>query len=399
MRSIRRIATIDRSLRSPGGILSPGSDLRETPEVTLPAQAKHAVLPRASHDDAARQAFVETMGRTVLPTLATLNRAAYGKVGNASMDRHRLRRTLSDHPAWQLSSALRLVHQEALWDSVIGSVERQLPNLVAAADRLRATQRHATLRLDPSLDVPRYLAAVDIHLMPGNYDGERIEDDISAGALYDRGVFIRALGLRGAYGEDYGASFGDFVRARFPDLAVRRVLEIGCAVGGSTLGLVEAFPEAQVHAIDVAAPVLRYAQARMESLGRRAHFEQQNAERLSFDDDTFDVVAGFALLHETSAKALPRILREVHRVLRPGRVAIFRERPAFSTLTPLEAHEIDWDTYYNGEPFYGQFFSLDRRQIFLDAGFRPDRIISDAVQSHEHGGRQGVAYPGFGAWK
>lgn len=66
--------------------------------------------------------------------------------------------------------------------------------------------------------MPRYLTAVDIHLMPGNYDGERVEDDISAGALYDRGVLIPALGMRGAYGEDYGASFGDFVRARFPDL-------------------------------------------------------------------------------------------------------------------------------------------------------------------------------------
>ncbi len=374
----------------------------------MATQGPHALLPVPDHDEAARQAFVETVGRTVLPLLPTINKAAFESrvgrrlaqaLGDETMTRHHRRRAMTAEPMWQMTSALRLTHQETLWDSVTSSVERQLPQLVQKAVALRTKRRYATLDLDSSIGIPRYLNAVDIHMMPGNYDRERLEDDVSAGAIYDRGVFLRALGLRGAYGEDYGTSFGAYVRAQYPELNVRRVLELGCACGGSTLGLADAFPEADVFAVDVAAPMLRYAQARMESLGKKAHFQQQNAEHLSFESNSFDVVVGFALLHETSAVALPAILKEAHRVLNPGGLALFRERPAYSSLTASEVGEIDWDTYYNAEPFYGRFFDLDRKQIFIDAGFAAERVIAGSVPSASNAGSGSVAYPGFGAQK
>jgi hypothetical protein len=44
------------------------------------------------------------------------------------------------------------------------------------------------LTLDPALAMPRYIEAVDIHVMPGNFQTETTRDDVYAGALYDRGV-------------------------------------------------------------------------------------------------------------------------------------------------------------------------------------------------------------------
>src|SRR5205807_7337786 len=86
----------------------------------------------------------------------------------------------------------------------------------------------------------------------------------------------------------------------------------------STLPYVDAYPEAEVHAIDVAAPMLRYAHARAEALGRRVHFSQQNAESTNFRDESFDLIVSHILLHETSAKAVRNIVRECHRLLRKG---------------------------------------------------------------------------------
>jgi len=47
-----------------------------------------------------------------------------------------------------------------------------------------------------------------------------------------------------------------FLREREPAFAPRRILDLGCGVGNSTLPWAEGFPGAEVHAVDVAAPLL-----------------------------------------------------------------------------------------------------------------------------------------------
>ena len=54
-----------------------------------------------------------------------------------------------------------------------------------------------------------------------------------------------------------------------PEFKPASILDCGCTVGHNTLPWAETFPEAQVTAIDVAAPVLRYAHARAESMDYR----------------------------------------------------------------------------------------------------------------------------------
>ncbi len=46
------------------------------------------------------------------------------------------------------------------------------------------------------------------------------------------------------------------------------------------------------------------------------------AEKLEYDDDSFDIVFGFAILHHLELK---HALSELHRVLKPGGYAIFAE--------------------------------------------------------------------------
>jgi hypothetical protein len=46
-----------------------------------------------------------------------------------------------------------------------------------------------SLTLDPSLPLPPYHAAVDIHCQPGGYHTELRKEDVTAGAIYDRAVY------------------------------------------------------------------------------------------------------------------------------------------------------------------------------------------------------------------
>src|SRR5690606_1141847 len=132
---------------------------------------------------------------------------------------------------------------------------------------------------------------------------------ITAGALYDRGVYIYASGQLGAENDDKGRSVIEhYLDVQHPDFAPEYILDMGCSVGHSTLPYVERYPGAEVHGIDVAAPMLRYAHARAASLGKSVHFSQRDAEQTGLPDQSFDLVVSHILLHETSTKAVQNIL-------------------------------------------------------------------------------------------
>jgi SAM-dependent methyltransferase len=216
--------------------------------------------------------------------------------------------------------------------------------------------------------LPSYLEG-DIHLAAGGYYTEVRADDLTAGALYDRGMTLGRMGAQGWLNDDGGLSLAAWVKNAFPDLRPRRVLEMGCTVGHTLVGFKTAFPEAEVHGIDVAAPGLRYGFARAAALGVEVHFHQQNAERTRFDDASFDIVYSRILMHETSAEATPRIFAECHRLLKPGGLMIHSDAPQFDELDAYAASLRDWDIKVNNEPYMEGYYALPLEAMFEEAGF------------------------------
>ena len=92
---------------------------------------------------------------------------------------------------------------------------------------------------------------------------------MSAGAVYDRSVFIYAIGGLGNLNDDLGRTLTNYFKKNYPNKSPKKILDIGCSVGHSTVPWVETFPEAEVHGIDLGAGMLRYAHARAESLGAK----------------------------------------------------------------------------------------------------------------------------------
>ena len=353
----------------------------------MPHPGTHAMLPTADHDEAARMEFVFSFKEHVTHDVAPgakpifkhkIEPAIERELGRAPKNRHEVHRSIKHHPYWQMSGSLSRLYQELKQEVGEAIAYRRHEELSDRARTIRAKAKHTTLRLDPSLQIPRYQSAVDIHLMPGSYYTERANDDVTAGAIYDPGVYMFAMGSMGPYNEDMGLSVIKWIKQHRPNFKPKRILDMGCAVGHCTLPYTTAFPDAEIHAIDVGAPVLRYAQARAESLGHSIHFSQQNAEATDFHDASFDLIVSHILLHETSRKALYTIMRECHRLLNPGGMVLHGEVPFFNQKAdPFTAFTRDWSTHYNSEPFWGTLHDMDLHEPAEHAGFAADDVILD----------------------
>ena len=155
---------------------------------------------------------------------------------------------------------------------------------------------------------------------------------------------------------------------------------MGCTVGMSTVRYGQAWPEAELHAVDVGAPVLRYAHARAESKGVAVHYSQQNAERTNFADNSFDLVVSTILAHETSNSAWQNILTECYRVLKPGGIMVHADLPQFMDIDTYSQFLFGNETRYNNEPFWSTFRAMDLKAAMEKAGFAPDRSFIDMAE-------------------
>lgn len=351
------------------------------------SQQTHPLLPTETHDELARESFVQALKSHIAIRVSPGVREIYDQRsrpqwidehGDEPKDRHEVREALSSDTYYRLWSSVRRSSQHLLWSSVGDAIARQADEL---AERARSADAGlGSLRLDPDLEIPWYNADVDIHAMPGGYRGEYMDGDVSVGALFDRGVYVYAMGQMGALNDDYGQSVcQNFLAVSHPDFSPRRILDMGCTSGNSTLPYVEAFPDAEVHAIDLGAPVLRYAHARAEALGRAVHFSQQNAECTDFPDGHFDLIVSHIVIHEMSPAALRRMFAECRRLLAPGGLMAHADFAGYAGVDPVTQAMIDWDTYYNHEPFWGPMRDMDLVAESVSAGFDDGAVTLETV--------------------
>ncbi len=353
----------------------------------------HGILAEAEHDESSREDFVQSLHNHVFAHLMPGNKDAYEarvlpafvRANNRTPDnRQEVRAEMRRDPYHQMWSALRRSAQEMMWIAADASATRQDAEL-RAKSHVRGAK--GSLELDASVELPRYVTAVDIHCMPGGYCTEAGDDDVYAGAIYDRGVYCLTQGFLGPYSEGFGHTVTGYLARNYPEWRPATILDVGCAVGHGTVAIAQAFPDAEVHAIDVAAPMLRYAHARAESLDAKVHYSQMNAEHMRFDDATFDVVVTTAVMHELSTSGIRNIMRDIHRVLKPGGLMIHVEQPQYAGMDPYEQFMRDWDTFGNAEPFWGTMHDMDLEQLGVDSGFARANI----TQTME-GGEGGRVY-------
>jgi ubiquinone/menaquinone biosynthesis C-methylase UbiE len=144
----------------------------------------------------------------------------------------------------------------------------------------------------------------------------------------------------GSYDDKWSISFDerciDYARDRFDAIvgASAQVtekrpyavaLELGAGTGFFSLNLKQAGVLDDVHVTDLSPGMVEAARANAVKLGFEIDGRVADAERIPYDDNTFDVVVGHAVLHHIPD--VEAAFAEVLRVLRPGGRFVFAGDP------------------------------------------------------------------------
>jgi ubiquinone/menaquinone biosynthesis C-methylase UbiE len=393
----------------------------------MAVELKHAMKPTPTAEDQARQRFVSGLRMFILNDLAGDMRRAYDmrvapdfrrEHGRDPENGAEVHQAMRQDPTFKTYSTLRVNAQKMVWDSVTPVVERERERLAAIV----SDAGRGRVETDEDFAVPRNVSSIDVHFMPGSYSGHGGHEDATPGAVYDQGLAVFSMGLMGQNLDDIGLSMSRYVSRKFPDFRPLRILDVGCTIGHNTLPWKQTYPNAEVIGIDVAPGGLHYGAARAALQGVDVTFRQMNADHLDFPDGSFDLVFSSMFLHELSLKTIGKVFGEIRRVLRPGGLMLHMELPPNTQMGPFEGFYLDWDCYYNVEPFYKAFRDQEPSELCRKAGFDPSnyfqfvvpsigsygsKAVDEAIAAERHEvnkettGRlaHGIQWFGFGAWK
>jgi SAM-dependent methyltransferase len=175
--------------------------------------------------------------------------------------------------------------------------------------------------------------------------GAQMREDWNARAREDAGYYV-AFGRRGSDEAEFFATAGEVINRlqsemRRVPLSQRgdwRALEIGCGPGRVMRPMSAQFLE--IHGVDVSDEMIALAEEKLRDLPN-AHPHVGDGSSLSqFKDEYFEFVYSYAVFqHIPDREVVFNYLRETHRVMKPGALAVLHFNGLSNRLTPIDT----WD--------------------------------------------------------
>ncbi len=187
--------------------------------------------------------------------------------------------------------------------------------------------------------------------------------------------------------------------AEFHRFNKKKTLEIGVGLGSEHQKLAEA--GAILNGIDLTPRAIEHTRRRFNLLGLTSTLQVADAENLPFENDTFDAVFSWGVLHHTPDT--PKAINEVHRVMKPGgfgkvmiyhtnsligymlwiRYALLKGRP-FLSLRYIYHHYLESPgtkayTYNEARKLFSQFHAVSIDSLLTHG----DLLTSQAGQRHK----------------
>jgi len=217
------------------------------------------------------------------------------------------------------------------------------------------------------------------------------------------------------WGIDFGATGQEQVRSKLAKAlggldgsGFGDGLEIGSGTGYFSLNLLQLGTIERLTATDISPGMLRRLSATAAALGLEVETAETEAEQLPFEDESFDLVFGHAVLHHIPD--LKRAFSEFRRVLRPGgaiafcgepsrygdRLAALPKRagivvaPAWRRLvgaSPRAVAEMEQSSGHalEGEVDVHAFAPADLRRLLDDTGFEQRRVGGEELLANAWG--------------
>lgn len=160
---------------------------------------------------------------------------------------------------------------------------------------------------NPQVTYPDYYLSGNFHGIEGGYltvDAAVTYDPITQYVLPPNEIWVRETVVKAIQGDP------------------RRILDLGCGTGSTTLLLKQAFPQADVIGLDLSPQMLVMAHRKAQQAGVEITFCHGNAANTGYASQSCDVVTASLLFHETPPTVARQILREGFRLLTPNGQAI-----------------------------------------------------------------------------
>ncbi|MGI8500129.1 MAG: class I SAM-dependent methyltransferase [Hassallia sp.] len=197
------------------------------------------------------------------------------------------------------------IRQDTIWERFLSPVVRLLideQSLRRYAESVDWEKESASFRRDDVI-IPSYYTSQNFHGIEGGYlnFGAAVSyDPITQYVVPPNETWVRQALI-------------DAVKVQ-----PRRILDLGCGTGSTTLMLKQAFPQAQVIGLDLSPYMLVRAEHKAQSANLDISWRHGNAEKTVFKDGYFDLVTASLLFHETPPTVAQAILHESYRLLVEG---------------------------------------------------------------------------------
>ncbi|MBG1262997.1 class I SAM-dependent methyltransferase [Nostoc commune] len=263
------------------------------------------------------------------------------------------------------------VRQDTIWERFLSPVVRLLideDGLGRYADSIDwekecvgvARRRHSYRRDD--VIIPSYYSSQNFHGVTGGYlnSGAAVTyDPITQYVLPPNESIVRQ-------------ALVDAVKVK-----PRRILDLGCGTGSTTLMLKQVFPEAEVIGLDLSPYMLVRAEDKARNAGLDIVWRHGNAEKTGLSDATFDLVTASLLFHETPDAVSLAILRESFRLLVTGGQVLILDGNQ-KTLRQLE-----WLNDVFEEPYIREYAASSMDANMGAAGFEAVRCLRRATPTQD----------------
>jgi SAM-dependent methyltransferase len=125
---------------------------------------------------------------------------------------------------------------------------------------------------------------------------------------------------------------------------VGRYLDIGCGTGTAVVNLSLSEGIGEAHGSDISIGMLRVCRKNAQGARTRIILTQSNAETLPYRDESFDFITCHAILHHVPHPE--QVVREVHRLLKPGGRALMFEPTRYGTELVFAVMRYTWGVPY-----------------------------------------------------
>ncbi|MEH2441044.1 class I SAM-dependent methyltransferase [Nostoc sp.] len=256
------------------------------------------------------------------------------------------------------------VRQDTIWERFLSPVVRLLideDGLRRYADSINWEKECDRYRRDDVI-IPSYYSNQNFHGITGGYltyNAAVTYDPITQYVVPPNETIVRQ-------------ALVDAVKVK-----PRRILDLGCGTGSTTLMLKRAFPEAEVIGLDLSPYMLVRAEDKARNAGLEIVWRHGNAEKTGLRDASFDLVTASLLFYETPNEVSLAILQESFRLLVTGGQVLILDG------NQKTRRQLEWLNDVFEEPYIREYATGSILTNMGTAGFEAVRCLRRATPTHD----------------